>query len=152
MNELLKKLNFKNQQNILLLNMPSEFESQALDFASYTNVERSRIHTPVEMVLIFCKTLKEIENAAEYLEQLLVPDAVLWYCYPKKSSKKYHCEFDRDHGWPALGNRGYESVRMVAIDNDWSALRFRKVDLVKKFTRNKDMVLSAEGLARKEIN
>ena len=150
MNPLLKKLNFKNQQHILLINMPSEFESQALDFSNYASVDKDTTTSPVEMVLIFCKTLKEIEAASAMLEHQLVADAILWYCYPKKSSKKYQCEFDRDNGWASLGNLGYEPVRMVAIDEDWSALRFRKVELVKNFTRNKDMVLSKEGKSRLE--
>jgi len=35
-----------------------------------------------------------------------------------------------------LADDGYEPVRQVAIDEDWSALRFRKVEQIKKMTRN----------------
>jgi hypothetical protein len=44
-----------------------------------------------------------------------------------------------------MGKLGYESVRMVAIDEDWSALRFRKVEFVKIMTRDKSWVLTEEG-------
>ena len=65
--------------------------------------------------------------------------------YPKGTSKKYKCEFNRDSGWPALGAGGYEPVRMVAIDEDWSALRFRKAEKIKSMTRNPDGAISKVG-------
>ena len=73
-------------------------------------------------------------------------DAILWICYPKKSSKKYKCDFNRDSGWTVLGAAGYEPVRMVAIDEDWSALRFRKAENIKTLTRSK--TISQEGKKR----
>jgi hypothetical protein len=46
-----------------------------------------------------------------------------------------------------MGQYGMEGVRMVAIDEDWSALRFRKVDFIKNFTR-KFAALSEKGKER----
>jgi hypothetical protein len=37
---------------------------------------------------------------------------------------------------------------MVSIDDDWSALRFRKVDFIKTMKRREGMVLSKEGKAK----
>jgi hypothetical protein len=34
-----------------------------------------------------------------------------------------------------LAEEGYEPVRQVAVDDDWSALRFRKVGEIKKMVR-----------------
>jgi len=31
-----------------------------------------------------------------------------------------------DKGWDALTGAGFDTVRLVAIDADWSALRFRR--------------------------
>jgi hypothetical protein len=72
-------------------------------------------------------------------------DAILWMCYPKGSSKKYSCDFNRDNGWEMMGEYDLESVRMVAIDEDWSALRFRKMEFIKTFNRNEKMALSTIG-------
>jgi hypothetical protein len=33
---------------------------------------------------------------------------------------------NRDTGWEALQAAGFDTVRLVAIDADWSALRFRR--------------------------
>ena len=45
---------------------------------------------------------------------------------PKGTSKRYKSEIHRDTGWQAIGQAGFEPVRAVAIDEDWSALRFRR--------------------------
>ncbi len=54
----------------------------------------------------------------------------------KELPKKYTCEFNRDNGWTELGKTGYEPVRGVAIDEDWSALGFRDVQHIKKMARS----------------
>jgi hypothetical protein len=61
-------------------------------------------------------------------------DAVIWFAYPKGTSKRYTCEFNRDTGWSVIRGLGFESVRQVAIDEDWSALRFRRQKYVKSAT------------------
>jgi hypothetical protein len=58
-------------------------------------------------------------------------DALLWFAYPKGTSKRYQCEFNRDTGWGVIRGAGFESVRMVAIDADWSAVRFRRLNFIK---------------------
>jgi len=37
---------------------------------------------------------------------------------------------------------------MVAIDEDWSALRFRRVEHIKTMTRAKESRMTAQGKAR----
>ncbi|TAE26028.1 MAG: hypothetical protein EAZ91_18465 [Cytophagales bacterium] len=68
--------------------------------------------------------------------------------YPKQSSKKYRCEFNRDTGWASVGAAGFEPVRQVAINDDWSALRFRRAAYLKKITRNPEGMISSEGRRR----
>ena len=67
---------------------------------------------------------------------------------PKGTSKNYKCEFNRDTGWKILGELGFEPVRMVAIDADWSALRFRRAEFIKTMIRDAKYALSAEGKKR----
>ena len=86
--------------------------------------------------MVFVTKLSEVEQSINAIYNELEGDAMLWYCYPKGSSKKYKCDFNRDNGWQALGDRNLEPVRQVAIDEDWSALRFRKVEFIKTMTRS----------------
>jgi hypothetical protein len=48
-----------------------------------------------------------------------------------------------------MGQYNLEGVRQVAIDEDWSAQRFRKIAFIKKFSRQEKMALSQEG--KKEL-
>ena len=104
--------------------------------------------TRVRFAIAFVITQKELDEASEALAASAEGDAILWFAYPKKSSKKYRCEFNRDSGWNVLGKAGFEGVRMVAIDDDWSALRFRRVEFVKSLTRRESFALSEGGKKR----
>jgi hypothetical protein len=77
----------------------------------------------------------------------LVDDAVFWIASPKRTSKRYRCELSRDTDWTAIGEAGFEPVRQVAIDEDWSALRFRRTTHIKSLTRRASMRISPEGKA-----
>ena len=66
----------------------------------------------------------------------------------KGSSKRYTCDFNRDTGWHVLGEAGFEPVRQVAIDEDWSALRFRRVEFIKSFKRESKHAISQRGKKR----
>ena len=137
MTPLFKKLNFKDQNEIFILNHPEFFrvELQAMSSCCkiYFQIKPSE---QVSFIMIFVKTQSEINKSAPIIVSSAKGDAIIWYVYPKKSSKKYNCDFDRDHGWDIMGKLGLEGVRMVAIDEDWSALRFRKVGYIKKMTRS----------------
>lgn len=143
MTPLFKKLNLGTATTVHVLSAPASFEGalQALDGVTV----RRRVSRPVMFSLAFVKTLADVQRAAEQLVPLAADDAVLWMVYPKASSKKYTCEFNRDSGWTALGRAGYEPVRQVSIDDDWSALRFRKAEFIKAMTRDPKMALSRTG-------
>jgi hypothetical protein len=64
------------------------------------------------------------------------------------TSKNYKCDINRDTGWTSLGNYNLEPVRQVAIDDDFSALRFRKVEFIKSITRRESFALTKEAKIR----
>ncbi len=147
---LFKKLNFKEQQAALVLNAPAEFASHLADLERLVPVDTSvDADTKYDFILVFVYGNEDINTFAQQLDEHLVADATLWYAYIKKSSKKYKSEISRDtDGWQALGDRGFEGVRQVAIDADWSALRFRHVDFIKTMKRRKGMAMSKKGKER----
>lgn len=59
----------------------------------------------------------------------------------------YKCEFNRGNGWASVGRAGFEGVCQVVIDEDWSALRFRRVEKVKKMKRDPARSLTSKGTA-----
>ena len=85
-----------------------------------------------EFVLAFVQSKNEIDRIVSAVIKKLEGDAIVWFAYPKKTSKKYSVEIHRDNGWDQLRASGFDSVRAVSISDDWSALRFRKVAYIKK--------------------
>jgi hypothetical protein len=85
----------------------------------------------VQFALAFAVTQAQLDRYATQLAAAADGDAILWFAYPKGASKRYNCEFNRDTGWHVITSAGFESVRQVAIDEDWSALRFRRSQFVK---------------------
>jgi hypothetical protein len=77
-------------------------------------------------VLLFVKSLAELEQVAPPVLAKLPPDTLFWVAYPKKGSA-IPSDLHRDCGWPPMAAAGLEGVRMVAIDETWSAMRFRPV-------------------------
>ncbi|TSE03837.1 hypothetical protein [Aquimarina algiphila] len=130
---------------ILILNEPEGF-CKELDCLKDVIIKESLIQvSEVDFALVFVTQKTQIENRIETVYPKLVGDAILWFAYPKKTSKKYTSEINRDYGWGVLGDYNLEPVQQVSIDNDWSALRFRKVSFIKKMTRSKDFALSEAG-------
>lgn len=146
MTPLFKKLNYKNQTAIHVLNAPTSFDEELEKMKVFTQVKTSC--STSNFILVFVTKEQEVVNYAKQINNFLETDGVVWFCYPKQSSKKYKCEFNRDNGWNSLGVLGYEPVRMVAIDEDWSALRFRKTEHIKKITRRESFALTTEAKHR----
>jgi hypothetical protein len=147
---LLKKLNHKGQE-IFIIGVPDEFkpEMEAMNKSGNKATEASLSDLnkikQLEFILSFVQTKTEVEKIIQLADNKLQKDAVVWFAYPKGTSKKYKAAINRDNGWEALGKKGFEPVRAIAIDADWSALRFRKVEFIKTMTRNADFAMTTEG-------
>lgn len=136
MTPLFKKLNYKDQPHILAINPPESFFNELSIMAESASIRTSEDEiSEIEFVLLFVTTKHEIDELVSGIYPKLKGDAVLWFCYPKGTSKKYKCDFNRNNGWAGLKKYNLEPVRQVAIDDDWSALRFRKIEFIKTMTR-----------------
>jgi hypothetical protein len=143
------KLNLKDETDIVIVNAPESFEPEIAGLKGVT-VRRSMSDAKeVAFSLSFVTKQKDVDALAKAAARKAMGDAIVWLAYPKKSSKKYTCEFNRDSGWPSMGAAGFEPVRMVAIDDDWSALRFRRAEFIKDMTRPAEYRYSAAGKARR---
>lgn len=137
MNPIFKKLNYKDQDQVFVVNAPKSFEKDMDEMRSVTALKTSiGAAKDVGFFLGFVTKQKEVDDLTQKVAPLIKGDGLLWFAYPKGSSKKYKCEFNRDNGWNELGKHGFEPVRMIAIDDDWSALRFRKAENIKTMTRS----------------
>jgi len=142
------KLNLKDQKQILVLHSPESFEPELRALRGVT-VQRELKHAAeIDFSLAFVTQQKEVDALGTAIAKKVKGDAVVWFAYQKESSKKYKSGINRDSRWKVLGDAGFEPVRMVAIDEEWSAVRFRRVEFIKTLTRGKEHRMSAEGKAR----
>jgi hypothetical protein len=128
---LFKKLNLGAHEEIVLFNAPDSFESELKTLKHIKIVRDPGKPRAIKFGLAFAVTQAQLDRASKLLAAGSEGDAVLWFAYPKGTSNRYTCEFNRDAGWGVIRAAGFESVRMVAIDEDWSALRFRRLEYVK---------------------
>ena len=118
MAEVWGKLNLKDQTAVLVVNAPPSFESQLKALDGVTVKRRPADVKSFDFSLAFVTRQKEVDDLARVV------------------AKK------------AKGDAGFEPVRMVAIDDDWTAMRVRRVEFIKNLTRPESFALSTEGKKR----
>jgi hypothetical protein len=74
--------------------------------------------------IAFAKNAAELEEAAQEVAARYVAGGHLWLCYLKKTGR-IKSDITRDVGWDKVHALDLLGVKQVAIDQDWSALRFR---------------------------
>jgi predicted SnoaL-like aldol condensation-catalyzing enzyme len=84
----------------------------------------SRADGTYPFVQFFATRLAEIRAFARKLLKHAAPNALVWISYPKKTSKT-GSDLSRDVIREAMSGTGWRAVSIVAIDEVWSALRFR---------------------------
>lgn len=147
MDALLQKMNYKNQAYGVVLNAPIELADTLKQWETQFPIHIATANlSEIPFILAFATQLAAVEAFANIVATQTAPDALCWIAYPKATSKKYRCEFNRDTGWASLATFGFEPVRQIAIDADWSALRFRHASNIQQLTRH--FALSAEGKAK----
>ena len=142
MTPLFKKMNLGSHEKILVLNAPKSFDEALIQLDGVQIKRKVPSKSSVLFCIGFAITQLELDSLSSKFAKATEGDSIVWIAYPKGTSKKYKCEFNRDTGWTVLGEAGFESVRMVAMDEDWSALRFRRVEHIKSLTRNDSRLIS----------
>ncbi len=132
MQTLLEKLNYKGQKRIVVFNAEKNFKLAPLREIKDIQIDNEiDLRYPYDFMIIFVRKATEVEEITPVTLHNLAVDGILWFCYPKKTSKKFTSDINRDHGWKALNDLDFFGIRMVSIDEDWSALRFRNVKYIK---------------------
>jgi hypothetical protein len=136
MDTLFTKLNYKQGLSIYVLNPPEIFMNLLTTLPAETEVRNEVMQDlPIDFVIIFVTQRTELENLAQRVAPKLKGDAIFWLAYPKGTSKKYTCDFNRDTSWGLMTPYNMMPVRQISIDEDWSALRFRKTEYIKSEKR-----------------
>jgi hypothetical protein len=127
MNPLWKKLHYNHQQKLLILNAPDEMMKILHGINAKVDTD---MKSKYPFILCFIHNRAEAEKVMVPLIHALEHDGYLWLCYPKQTSRNYRANINRDSLWELFKPTGFRPVSQIAIDDDWSALRFRESDRV----------------------
>ena len=147
MEQVLKRLGYRAGDKCLVLNAPKGVGEQWPALMQPQPEEEAKGDYP--LVSGFYEREAAFLTARQALVDALAQGGRLWVCYPKKSSKNYQSDLTRDSLWPLLGDWGMEPVSQYAVDDDWSAIRFRPVAEIKSMVRKR--AATAEGAERAKV-
>jgi hypothetical protein len=82
--------------------------------------------TPVEAIQVFVSNRQELEQQLPRLKELMAPKGMLWVSYHKGTSR-VKTDIHRDTINAFAQSIGLEGVAMISIDDDWSALRLKRI-------------------------
>ena len=129
---LFQKLNLGVHDDIAVFNSPHSFEIELAQLKGVNILRDPSKPKAITFAIAFAITQAELDRASRLLVAASEGDVIVWFAYPKGTSKRYKCQFNRDTGWDVIRAAGFATVRAVAIDEDWSALRFRRNEYVKR--------------------
>jgi hypothetical protein len=112
--ELAKKLNLKGDAKVRVLAKPAEVDLSRLAITTSAKAEA---------IIAFVTTLADVKANAGPVIDAAKEDRIAWLAYPKAG--QLGTDLNRDVLWQHLSKKGVQGVRQVAIDDVWSAMRFR---------------------------
>jgi hypothetical protein len=124
-----KKLGIKTAMSALVIAAPSGYLKLLAPLPDGVIVSDATSGTH-GFVQLFATHASEIRKAAPKLLKQAVPGALVWIAYPKKTSG-LASDLSRDSVREVMKPTGWRPVSIVAIDDTWSALRFRPMKDVK---------------------
>jgi hypothetical protein len=134
MGMLARKLRIKPGQRLLILNAPDGYVERLGPLPHDVRVvecagDADGGLSGFDAVHLFVRDRADIARLAPLALAAGAADAPVWICYPKRSSK-VATDLTRDVGWDLVTAAGFEGVAQVAVDDTWTATRFRRSELV----------------------
>lgn len=132
MDDILKKLKYGEQNRIAVLNAPEGFRNRMNGLLPEVQIDTEiNARYLYDFMIAFTPGSSDVKRIGPACVHNLSEDGKLWMVYPKGKSKRYVSDINRDHGWEIVEDTGLRRVGQVAIDEDWSALRFRNAKYVR---------------------
>lgn len=128
MTDLFKKLNFKGHTPILILQAPKEFDREMKKMSKETTIDRAPDRQePYAFSLGFGAMMADLVKTVKSIRIVTDEDSIVWLAYPKRSSKRYASDLNREKCEEALTPLGYVAARQIVLDEDWNAIRCERL-------------------------
>lgn len=125
-----KKLRLEPAFRCLTINAPQGFFTLLNDLPPGIYFE-TQLNGEYDWAMLFVTQAKQLIEAIPALLPLLAHDRLLWITFPKSSSK-LKGDLTREMLWNVMHSHGYKAVTHVYVDRDWTAMRFRSLNLIGK--------------------
>ena len=126
-NQFARKLRIQSGQRMLVLNAPAGYVESLDELPAASTVSNAVSTGSFDFVQVFARDQAELDQLKATAVGSVTYDGLFWVCYPKKTSK-IKSDLTRDTLWNQFD--GLRPVAQVAIDDTWSAIRFRPTALV----------------------
>ena len=122
-----EKMQIKPQARLLFVNPPEGYLLRMGDLPAGASLLAADSTENADLIQVFVKDRVELLAALESLPGRLSKNGALWIGYYKATSQ-FKTDINRDSIWPIATSYGLQPVRQIAIDEDWSALRFKLIE------------------------
>jgi hypothetical protein len=121
---LAKKLHLKSGMRLAVVNAPDGF-ARTLGKMPAGVVHESSLRNGIDVALMFVLSKKELKSRWPKATASIKGDGALWVAYPKKSSG-VESDLTMDGEWEVAKNSPWQPVSSIAVDDTWSAVRFKQ--------------------------
>ena len=128
-----KKLRLAEHHQVAVLNAPDGYVDLLRPGPSSIDTQL-QAQVAYDAVQLYVRDADELRRLGAAAIRALKPGALLWITYPKGGQANGDTDLPATPWWmrrDVLGDitseRGYKPVAFVAVDADWTALRFKRV-------------------------
>jgi hypothetical protein len=118
---LAKKIGVKEGHRLVLVHAPPQWTID--DLPQSVSVSRRRSATKSDVVIAFFTKLTLLRHEVAALSQLISADGALWLAWPRRAGG-HESDITDNHVRDAALTLGLVDIKVAAIDEDWSALKF----------------------------
>jgi hypothetical protein len=120
-----KRLQVKPGHKILAVNAPKDYAQVLGELPEGARLVTRGDPAGADQVHVFVRDSGDVARLGPKAIAGVDGGAVTWIAYPKKTSG-VETDLTRDRGWDAITGE-IDAVSQVAVDDTWSALRFKSV-------------------------
>jgi hypothetical protein len=121
---LIQKLQLKPGKRVAVLHAPLGYLVRLGDLPGGIRVATG-LDGQLDIIQAFFETRQELATAVPALLAALAEGGFIWVSYPKQTSKR-GSDLNRDVIRADLAASGLRPVAQIALDDTWSALRFKR--------------------------
>jgi len=120
---LARKLRIKPGHRLAVVNAPEGYRGRLDPLPDGARIVEA-LEPGLDFVQLYVRGSDELARLGPAAFAAVKLDGLLWVCYPKGGARA-GTDLNRDVLWAKMGEHGLTGVSLVAVDDTWSAMRFR---------------------------